>query len=239
MSVKIKRLGHSTILVETASGLKFIFDSWLESNPNAVYDEADLEGLDAILVTHGGFDHLGDAVPLAKRTGAHIFCGGDVMDYALYHGIPREQITPMVWGSCSPYRGIQIHSIEAKHISSLMVGEHKITGIPMSFIVNLEDGTGLYFAGDTAIYSDMALYGRLYGPVNIGFFCMYNLDGYPYEMTAKEAAMAANLFDVEVAIPIHYPRGNTEYPPEFCRELSAHAPRARALILEAGESAEL
>lgn len=58
-----------------------------------------------------------------------------------------------------------------------MVGEHKITGIPMSFIVNLEDGTGLYFAGDTAIYSDMALYGRLYGPVNIetrfvkGIFC--------------------------------------------------------------------
>lgn len=234
MSFKITSLGHSCILIETYEGERLLFDPYLSGNESAVVSPEEIKNIDAILVSHGAFDHLGDAVPIAKNTGALLYCGPDVYDYALYHGIKKEQLKMLVWGTCLQHKNITIRSIEAKHISYFKCGEHKITGIPMSYVVTLEDETAIYFSGDTSIFSDMSLFGRLYN-VKYGFFGISGLPGFPYEMDSNEGAMAASLFGVKVAIPIHYPP-DTNFPKEFEQELLKLNPNARTVILKPGES---
>lgn len=233
MAFTIKSLGHSCIQIISVHGLNILFDPYLSDNKNAACKPEDLKDIDAILVSHGAFDHLGDAVDIAKYTGALLYCGPDVYDYYVFCGIPKEQLRMMVWGTCLEHKGIKIRSVEAKHISSFKFNDHKITGIPMSFIVTLEDGTGIYFAGDTAIFSDLKLFGQLY-PVRYGFFCVDGLPGWPYEMDGKEAAMAADMIGVEVAIPVHYPP-DTDHPNIFVKELKNINPSIQAVVLASGE----
>ena len=115
----------------------------------------------------------------------------------------------MIWGTNLMEQGVQIRSVEAKHINHFTYDGMKVTGVPMSFIIRLENGVGIYFSGDTAIFSDMKLFGELY-PVHIGFFCVSGLPGYAYEMDGREAGMAAGFFGVDVAVPVHYPPGSGE-----------------------------
>ena len=234
MSFSLKYLGHSCVLIESCRGKKIILDPFLTGNQYAAIKPEDITELDVILVSHGAHDHLGDTVSLAKRTGATVYCGPDVYDYCVYHGVDKQQLCGMVWGTYWDYKGVTLRSVEAKHISYFPCGDVKITGIPMSFIITLEDGTGIYFSADTAIFSDMKFFGQLY-PVKYGFFCMGNFPGLAFEMDGKEAALAASLFDVEVAFPIHCPP-DSPYIPEFKEELSKLSPKTKAVALQPGES---
>ncbi len=234
MSFKITNYGHSCILIESVNGKKILFDPYLSENESAAIKPEDIKELDAILVSHGAFDHLGDALPIAKNTGAPIYCDPAVADYAVYHGLPKEQIKMLVWGTCLDLgdTGITVRSIEAKHLSYFKIGDQKFTGIPMSFILTLEDGTAIYFAGDTSIFTDMKLFGQLYN-VKYGMFGITGLEGYPYEMDAREGAIAADLFGVKYAIPIHYPAGSSA-PFDFKNELGKINPDIETVILETG-----
>lgn len=109
-----------------------------------------------------------------------------------------------------------------------------ISGIPMSFILKMENGTGIYFSGDTSIFSDLKLFGKLY-PVQIGIFGMDGMPGLPMEMSGAEAALAAQWLGVEVAIPMHYPFGSTQ-PEEFKQALCLSSPRTKVVWLKPGES---
>lgn len=235
MSVKITNWGHSCILLEPDTGERLLFDPYINGNESAAVTVDEIKDIDAVIVTHGAFDHMGDAIEIVKNTGATLYCGPEVRDYALFNGVDEKKVRMLVWGTCLEHKdsGITIRSIEAKHLSYFKMGDHKITGMPMSYVVTMKDGTGFFFAGDTAIFSDMKLFGELY-PVKYGFFGVMGLVGYPYEMDAREAALAAKFWNVEYAIPIHYPLGST-VPDDFKAELSRIYPEGKAILLMPGE----
>lgn len=233
MSYSIKYLGHSSILIESVKGKRILIDPYLSENEFACVKPEELHGIDAILVSHGAFDHLGDAFKIAQRTGAILYSDIAVVDYAIFSGVKKEKTRVMIWGTMIKQDDIEIRSLEAKHISHFTYNNMKVTGAPMSFVIRLEDGTGIYFSGDTAIFSDMKLFGKLY-PVKIGFFGISGLPGYAYEMNGREGALAASFFNVETAVPIHYPPGSEE-PEIFRNELLHLNPKAAACILKPGE----
>ncbi len=233
MSIRIQSLGHSCFLLESLKGVRILIDPFLTGNSAASVTADSIKNIDAVLVSHGAFDHMGDAVPIARQTGAKLFCGPDVAWYASKEGLGDEQICQMVWGTCFPFKGIQIRSVEAKHISSVRWGEERVSGIPMSLIVSMEDGTAIYHSGDTSIFTDLKLFGKLYN-VEVALICMDGIPGYPFEMSGKEAALAAKFLGVKVAIPMHYPAGSVE-PLRFKEALEANDPPIKVVILQPGE----
>ncbi len=234
MTYAIKYLGHSSILIESVEGKKILIDPYLSENKSACVKPEELKDIDAILVSHGAFDHLGDAFDIARRTGAILYSDIAVVNYAIFSGVKRETTRVMIWGTMIKQDNIEIRAVEAKHISHFSYDNMKVSGVPLSFIIRLEDGTGIYFSGDTSIFSDMKLFGELY-PVKIGFFGISGLPGYAYEMDGREGALAASFFNVETAVPIHYPPGSEE-PEAFRKELFRLNPKAVTRILKPGES---
>lgn len=234
MSIYIQNLGHSCFLFKSPHGVSILTDPYLTGNKFAAVSAQDLSNIDIVAVTHGAFDHMGDAIEIVQNTGAKLFCGPDVALHAFHKGIPREQVVQLVWGTSISYCGIEIRSIEAKHISFFESNGQRITGIPMSFILRMEDETGIYFSGDTSIFSDLKLFGKLY-PVKIGLFGMGGLPGYPYEMSGTEAALAAEWLGVELAIPMHYPPGSPE-PVAFREALAAAKPTVKVVTLQPGDN---
>lgn len=234
MSIRIKNLGHSCFLVESLQGVRVLFDPFLTGNLFAAAKADELRDIHMIAVSHGAFDHMGDAVSIAKSTGAMLFCGPDVALHSFDEGLEKEQVCQMVWGTKTVYRGLEIRSVEARHISLFKGKSQLICGIPMSFILKMEDGTGIYFSGDTSIFSDLKLFGQLY-PVKIGLFGMGGLPGYPMEMSGYEAALAARWLGVEVAIPMHHPPDSPD-PAEFRDALSSADPPVTVVLLKPGES---
>jgi L-ascorbate metabolism protein UlaG (beta-lactamase superfamily) len=229
----IKYLGHSCFLIKSVNGKKILIDPFLTGNSSAAVTADSINDIDAVAVSHGAFDHLGDAVPICKRNHAKLFCGPEVAIYAMHEGMKKEDINQMIYGTSITYKGIEFRSIEAKHISMVQCGSQRITGSAMSFIFRMEDGTGIYFSGDTSIFSDLKLFGELYS-VEIGILGMDGLPGCPFEMSGKEAAMAARWLGVKVAIPMHYPANSAE-PGHFKEALSEYHPKIQPVILKPGE----
>lgn len=235
MSFAIRYIGHSCVLIESVQNLKILIDPYITGNENAKIRPEDLTDIDAIVVSHAAFDHFGDLIPIAKQTGATVYCGPEVCQYCLRKGIPAEQIRKVIWGTNWVHGDkIQIRSVEAKHISFAQFDDGSyMSGVPNSYIIRLEDGTGIYFGGDTAIFSDMKLFGELY-PVQYGFIGVSGLVGYPYEMDGKEGALAASWLKLKVAMPIHYPKGSPE-PAAFKEEFARLCPDCETLIMNPGE----
>jgi L-ascorbate metabolism protein UlaG (beta-lactamase superfamily) len=181
----------------------------------------DLEPPDVILVSHAASDHYGSAAAIAKRTGTPVICGADVRRMLMDEGVPAEQIRATVWGLLVEVKpGLLVRPVECHHWS---VGELRdgtfVTGTPLAFIVEPEPGVRIYHYGDTAIF-DMSLIGRLYQPT-VGIFGCTDpvelsageigagriLTG---EMSPDEAALAAEMLGVEVAIAAHYLTPNAD-----------------------------
>jgi len=234
ISIHIQNLGHACFLLKSTHGINILTDPYLTGNKFSTVSVQDLPIIDIVVVTHGAFDHMGDAIEIIKNSSAKLFCGPDVALHAYNSGVDREQIVQLVWGTSITYSGIEIRSIEAKHISFFESNGQRITGIPMSFILRMEDGTGIYFSGDTSLFSDLKLFGKLY-PVKIGLFGMDGLPGYPYEMSGSEAALAAEWLGVEVVIPMHYPPGSLE-PVVFREALATARPTVKVVYLKVGNS---
>lgn len=212
-SIKINYLGHSCFLIETLTGKRLLVDPWLRENPYAVVQPENLKNIDMIAVTHGAFDHLGNAVEICKSNDCKLFCGSEVALYAMDNGVTKDKIKILIYGTTWNYEGIEIRAVEAKHISIVPYQNQKLSGSALSYIFRMEDGTGIYFSGDTSIFSDLKLFGQLY-PVDIALIGMDNLPGCPREMSGWEAALAVQWLGVKYAIPMHYPHDSKD-PEEF------------------------
>lgn len=214
MSTRIKFLGMAGYEIE-APDYHIVMDPFLTGNPVAPVPMQDLRDLDAIIVSHAAFDHMGDAPELALRTGAPVVCGGDVKEVLLERGIPEHQIHATVWGILIQVGHVVIRPVESHHWSQtkLKSGQY-VSGVPMGFIVEPEPGVRIYHTGDTAIFGDMKLIGQLYHPT-IGLLGCNNgqallaqmttagtlLNG---EMSPEEAGLAAEFLGVDIAVASHY-----------------------------------
>ena len=217
-----KFLGFSTFLITTDDGSNIIIDPYINANEKSPLKVADLPKIDLILVSHGAFDHMEDTGKIAKRDGSKIICGGETMNLLLDQGVPKEQITNTVWGLAVRQCNITVRPVVSMHRSSVRLSDGTaMDGFALGFIIYLPDGTRVYNASDTALFSDMKLIGQLHKPqvglINVTIencfdFLPEFLSG---EMTAYEAALASQWLALEYAVACHYTNKNNADVKEF------------------------
>ena len=188
-------LGHSSFRLRTPGGKEVLFDPWYTGNPSFPAS-ARPKSADVILISHGHSDHITDAAAMAKETGATVVGIWEITSWLGSSGI--KNVEPMNKGGTIDVKGLRITMTDARHSSS---AEKDLTylGEAAGFIVKLENGQTIYFAGDTSLFGDMKLIGELYRP-DIAFLPI----GDRFTMGPDTAAMAAKWLSVKQVVPMHY-----------------------------------
>lgn len=193
---------------------RILVDPFLSENPVAPIRHEKLETPDVILVSHAAYDHLGDTAEIARRTGAPIVCDGGVREILLDRGIPPHQVRATIWGVVVEVGGVVVRPVECRHWSAGKRADGSMAvGVPLAFIVETEPGVRIYHYGDTCFF-DMRLIGEQYRPTVGLLGCTVPrelLDRTPGpgrvltgEMDPDEAAKAAEMLGLELAVACHY-----------------------------------
>ena len=194
---KITWLGHSAFYLEPENGPTILIDPWFEGNPRYPQDYQ-LESVELMLITHGHWDHTGDAVTVAKRFRPQVVCLIEIAHWLGSKGV--ENVVGMNKGGCYTTEGVRVSMTHAQHSSSIEEdGKLIYAGEPAGLVVRMPDGRAVYHAGDTNVFSDMQLIQRLYQPelamLPIGDF---------FTMGPREAALASEFLQPCRIIPMHY-----------------------------------
>ena len=192
MSTRITWLGHATLLVETG-GSRLLIDPFFTGNP-ACPLSADQVQADFILVSHGHGDHVGDAVAIAKRTGAMVIANFEIHEWMLKQGLKKVHGMQHGGGFNFPFGRVKLTL--AFHGSMLPDGSNG--GNPCGFLLYLKDGIKIYAAQDTGLFGDM----RLIGEEGIDLALLPIGDN--YTMGPDDALRAIKLLEPKRVLPIHY-----------------------------------
>jgi L-ascorbate metabolism protein UlaG (beta-lactamase superfamily) len=196
-NLAITWFGHSTFLVTTPGGKRIVFDPWLTGNPKTPAGMK-IDKADVICVSHGHSDHTGDVVNVARATGAPVVASFELANW--FRGKGPKDVVDMGIGGTVDVKGLKISMTPAVHTSSVADdGEMHAVGVATGFVVRLEDGRAIYFAGDTALFGDMRLIGEMYSP-EIAFLPI----GDHYTMDPAAAAKACTMLGVNQVVPMHY-----------------------------------
>jgi L-ascorbate metabolism protein UlaG (beta-lactamase superfamily) len=195
-SLAITWLGHSAFSLRTPGGKTVLIDPWYTGNPSFP-ERAKPTKADVILVSHGHSDHITDAAAMAKQTNATVVGIWEITSWLGGKGV--QNLEPMNKGGTISVQGLRITMTEAIHSSSFDENGIVYLGEPAGFVVKLENGQSFYFAGDTALFSDMKLIGELHAP-DIAFLPI----GDRFTMGPDAAALAAKWLGVKQVVPMHW-----------------------------------
>ena len=195
---EITWLGHSTFRIKTPGGRSLLIDPFLEKNPRCPDDQRKQTGIDAILITHGHFDHVADAAATAVKNAAPILCMFDLASWFESRGV--RDIVGFNLGGTAEVAGIRATMVEARHSSTLPSDDGIIYGgLAVGYILELENGFKVYIAGDTSLFMDMALIGELYEP-ELGILPI----GDHFTMNGSHAARACRMLGLRHVVPCHF-----------------------------------
>ena len=223
-------LGHAAFRIDTPGGKRIYVDPFLSGNPKCPDGEKEPERVDVIAVTHGHGDHVGDTVELAKRFSPEIVAQVELKGWLGAQGAPVGDMPGSNKGGTVEAAGVKFTLTNAFHSSSSEEGDY--LGEACGIVVTLEDGKKLYFAGDTCVFGDMQLIGRLYSP-DVAILPI----GDHFTMGPKEAAVALELLGVRRCVPCHY--GTFPLLHGTPDELRQLAPDVEILTPEPGGTIEL
>jgi len=190
--------GHATFLLRTPGGTRVLIDPWLTDNPACPAVLKKPPACDLILVSHGHADHMGDLVNVARHTGAPVVAIAELCDWVRRKGIQRT--AAMNKGGSQDIAGVRITMTDARHSGGYVDdGRLVYLGDPAGFVLRLEDGLTVYYAGDTALFGDMRLIGEMYRPA-IAFLPI----GGRFTMDPVAAARACDFLGVRQVVPMHW-----------------------------------
>jgi L-ascorbate metabolism protein UlaG (beta-lactamase superfamily) len=189
-------LGHGAFRFDTPGGKRVYLDPFLD-NPKCPEAEKEPERMDILALTHGHGDHIGSSVELINRFKPAVVGIVELVGWLEQQGSDVAESPGMNKGGTRDVDGVKFTMTDAKHSSGGPNGEY--LGEPAGFVVEVENGTKLYFAGDTAVFGDMQLIGRIYEP-DLAILPI----GDHYTMGPKEAAIALELLGVKRCVPCHY-----------------------------------
>jgi L-ascorbate metabolism protein UlaG (beta-lactamase superfamily) len=206
-------LGQATVKITSVEGKVIVIDPFLKKNPKTPAKYKDLKALgkvDLILITHGHFDHVADLKELAAMSGAKVVGNGAMTRQLAQFGVigAKQGISMNKSGTIMPLPGIKVHMVPAEHSSALTLPHPKTgdrhtlyAGMPVGYVVELEDGFKIYHSGDTGVFGDMGLLvGEMHSP-DVALICI----GGHFTMDPAGAAYAVkNLLNADKIIPIHY-----------------------------------
>jgi L-ascorbate metabolism protein UlaG (beta-lactamase superfamily) len=231
VATEVTWLGHAAFRIDSPGGKRIYVDPFLNGNPKCPEGEVDPERCDLIALTHGHDDHRGDAVPIAQKFGCPVIAQVELRGWLSLNGLSQDPTQAVNKGGTIDVDGVKLTLTHANHSSSVFVdGTFLYTGESCGYVLELEDGFKLYFAGDTNVFGDMSLIGRIYSP-DVAVLPI----GDHYTMGPREAAVAIELLGVSRVLPSHY----GTFPlltgtPEKLRELAP--PGVEVLSPEPGET---
>lgn len=226
MSIKYTWLGHGTGLL-AAGGARLLVDAFLDDNPAAAVKAAAVQA-DYILVSHGHGDHVGDAVAIARRTGATVISNFEISNWFDAQGI-KTHAQHLGGGHQHPFGYLKLTL--ALHGSALPDGSYG--GNPCGFLLSAE-GRKLYLACDTGLFGDM----RLIGEEGLDLAVLPIGDN--YTMGPDDALRAAKMLQAKHIVPVHYNTWGL-----IAQDAAAWAKRveaetnSRVHVLQPGESLEV
>lgn len=225
-------MGHATFMLKTPGGKTVLIDPWVQNNPACPEELKSVSALDIMAVTHGHFDHIGDAVAIGTQHQPNVVGIYEMCVWLNSRGI--KNILPMNKGGTQEVDGIKFSMVHADHSCGIQEEDGSIIygGEAVGYVIELENGFRMYHAGDTAVFSDMKLISEIYKPE----LAMIPI-GNHFVMSPVEAALACRFLGAKYVIPMHY----ATFPvltgtPEELRQLTKDIKGMEIIDLKPGES---
>jgi L-ascorbate metabolism protein UlaG (beta-lactamase superfamily) len=217
MATELTWLGHSAFRLDTPGGKRVYVDPFLNGNPRCPEAELEPERCDLIALTHGHDDHLGDTLAIAQKFDCPVIAQVELRGWLSLQGLSEDMTQAVNKGGSVEVAGLKLTLTHGNHSSSVFAdGVFQYAGESCGFVIEAEDGFKLYVAGDTNVFGDMSLIGRIYSP-DVAIIPI----GDHFTMGPKEAAVALELLGVKRCVPCHYGTfGLLTGTPEALRELA-------------------
>jgi L-ascorbate metabolism protein UlaG (beta-lactamase superfamily) len=191
-------VGHGTWKAKSAKGKEVLIDPWVMGNPAAPETLKNVDKCDVMLITHGHFDHIHDAVPVARQHSPQVVGIPELLHWLESKGV--ENTNGFNKGGTQTVDGVGFTMTHAVHSCGITDGDQIIYGgEACGYVVTMENGFKVYFAGDTGLFGDMKLIGELWEP-DLAILPI----GDHFTMDPRQAAYALRLLGCKQVLPVHY-----------------------------------